>query len=219
MAFLVSDVTAQVRMHMSDFPQDSEASALTIVNLAYSDLVAKVRLYPPSAFTIYPVANQQEYTIPSSIVRIWSARWLTSSTTQIPIIETSIDELDYENPVWRSVSPSNQPYKYYDVGGKLGFFPAPSTTVVSGYPHIELQATIFTPFTSISDPLPTFLLNVDPWVWGCCARWSAMQHHDSADYFANLALGARAELISSRNNLLTRQKPMVKASYNGPRNR
>ena len=219
MAFLVSDVTAQVRLHMSDFPLDTDPVALSIVNLAYSDIVAKVRLYPTSALTIYPIANQQEYTLPSSIVRIWSARWWTSSTTSIPIMETSIDELDYENPVWRSVSPSNQPYKYYEDGGQLGFFPAPSTTVASGYPCVILQTTLFTPYATISDPLPTYLLNVDAWVWGVCARWSAMQHHDSADYFANLALNARAELIASRNNLLVRQKPMVKASYNGPRNR
>lgn len=217
MAVLVSDVTAQVRMHESDFPLDSDSKALLLVNLAHADIVRAVRLYPITTFNINVVNGTQEYTLDSSIYRIWSALWVQDANTKLRIYETSIDWLDYNQPNWRMQSPSNQPYQYYEQGGMIGFVSTPNVTT-STYPYVLLECMTAQPFASISSALPPQVPTVDAWVWGVCARWSAMQRRDDAAYFSQLATSARNELISFVNGRLPRQKPMMIASYPRVRN-
>jgi hypothetical protein len=221
MAYLVSDVTAQVRDHMSDFPPDSDALALTLVNLVQTDIVRRVRIYPLQTFTINLVANQQEYDLDPTVWRIWSCLFNQDPNTNPRIWETSIDELDAEMPNWRMATPSFTPYKYYEQGRKIGFWPTPNTSgsSPSTYPFITMYCLTTEPLASTASSFPSFLPTVDPWVWGVCARWAAMQRRDDVTYFTTLAEGSLNDLISFVNGVLVRQKPSVRANYRRPRNR
>jgi len=220
MGFLVSDVTALVRDHMSDFPPDSSALALQLVNFAQSDIVRACRVYPTVEFKINLVNGQQTYPLDDTVVRIWRAYWWIAPQNGIRIYETSIDELDDINPAWLNLSPANQAYRYYEDGRNLGLVPPPNIdSPVSGYPYVKIYCATQHQFATVSDPLPTFLTQMDAWVWGSCARWAAIQRRSDADYFADLAAGARTDLVRLVNGTLVRQKPQVRAAYSNIRNR
>jgi len=143
--FSVLDVVEQCQYHLSDFPpmDDPNNQALNIVNYVQSDIVRSVRLYPLVQFSITLVAGQQYYTLDPSIYHIWSCIWQNNSniTSQIKVFETSLDELDYQAPNWQSQTPANI-YKYFEVGGQIGFVPPPSVPTSSGYPIVLLNTTV-----------------------------------------------------------------------------
>jgi hypothetical protein len=220
MAFTVAQVMDQVRYHLADFPPNTDPQPLEIINDVQSDILRACRLYPLTVFNLTLVANQQFYTLDPSVYRIWSCLWQNNSniTSQIKVIETSVDELDYQAPNWRSQAPANI-YRYFELGGQIGFVPAPSIPTTSGYPIVILNTTCSHPFTLTTDTLPAQVPTKDAWVWGACARWATMQRRDDAAGFADLAQASLNDLINFVNGRLPRQKPRVMQSYPRVRNR
>jgi hypothetical protein len=133
------------------------------------------------------------------------------------MLETSLDELDYQAPNWRSQTPANI-YRYFELGGQLGFVPPPSIPTTAGYPNVTIFTTCSHPFSATSDTLPAQVPNKDAWVWGACARWANMQRRDDVAGFADLAQGALNDLIKFVNGRLPRQKPRVQQSFPRVRN-
>jgi hypothetical protein len=219
MAFTVAQCISQAQYHMSDFPPASDAQALSIMNDVQSDILRAVRLYPLTAFNITLIANQQLYTLDPSVYRIWSCIWQNNASisSQIKVLETSIDELDYQAPNWRSQSASNV-YRYFELGGQIGFVPAPAFATSAGYPIIILNTSTAQPFATTSSTLPAQVPTKDAWVWRACARWATMQRRDDAAGFADLGESALNDLIDFVNGLLPRQKPRVQQSYPRVRN-
>lgn len=219
MAYTVAQCIQQCLLHMSDFPPLTDSNALLLANLTQADIVRSVALYPETTFNISLVSGQQEYTLDPSIIHVTSAiwRWNNQVTAQIALIPTSIDQLDYEYPNWRAMSPATT-YKYYERGGMLGLVPPPSQTTAAGYPIVILYTQTEQPFASTSSTLPAQVPTTDPWVWGMCARWAAMQRRDDAAGFADLALSARNDLIKFVNGRLLRQKSQMRQSYSRVRN-
>jgi hypothetical protein len=219
MAYTVDQCISQCKLHMSDFPLDTDPNALLLANLAQSDIVRAVALYPNTTWNITLVAGQQEYALDPSIIHITSAiwQWNNGVTSQVTLIPTSIDQLDYEYPNWRAMSPATT-YKYYEYGGMLGLVPPPSQSTSGGYPTVILNTQVEQPFASTASTLPSQVPTTDPWVWGMCARWAAMQRRDDAAGFADLALSARNDLIKFVNGRLLRQKSQLRQSYSRVRN-
>jgi len=195
------------------------ATALQIINDVQADILRAVRLYPVTTRTVTLISGQQFYALDPDIYRIWSCVWQNNAniTSQIKIFETSRDELDYQAPNWQAQSPTIT-YKYFEDGGNIGFVPPPLIPTTSGYPIVKIYCTTASPLLSNEDTLPPQVPTPDAWVWGCCARWATMQRRDDAAGFADLATGAKDDLIRFVNGRLARQKSRVMQSYPRVRN-
>lgn len=217
MAFLVSDVTARVRLHMSSFPQDVDANALIIMKDVHSSIVEQIDLYPVQTVDISLTSGTREYSLDPDIFQIKSGVYLTSASSYVPLWETSIDWLDYNAKSWR-MQGTGQPTKYYELGGNIGFYPTPNTTTSGGYPIARLTVKKRNAITSISDSLPSQIPNLDAYVYGACLRYAQMNQADSIQKFQQLYALALEDLRRFIDGKLLRQKPSVRANTRRVRN-
>lgn len=218
MAVLVSDITAAVRDHLTDFPDDTDARVLRLANDAHTDIVRSVRIYPLDVVDLNAlVVGTQEYALDPDVFRVWSATYMTSATDYQVLRETSIDELDIEARTWRNLNPS-RPYAYYDLAAYIGLVPAPDVATSAGYPLVRMLTTKRHAFTAVSDALPAFIPSGDAWVYDICVRWALRQKKSEVAFFAQLAKSAIDDLSSFVLGRLVRQNPSVRASVPMPVN-
>lgn len=148
----------------------SGSLALRLLQEAHNDLLRQIRLYPTETVDLTLVADTQEYTLDSTVLRAWAATYYYASASPQGLIETSYDQLDYENKLWRDAA-SGVPTRWYDVGSVVGLYPKPATATSGGYPKVTLyvskEKTLSTGTT-----MPAMVPNYDAWIAAACAKWA-----------------------------------------------
>jgi hypothetical protein len=142
----------------------SPVRCLELMNEAHLDIMGRCGLVPEGTLDIFLTANQQEYALDDSVVNIDDAVYWSSASSHFPLRPTNKDSL-YEDygPNWEvNISPG-QPYAFYEMGGMIGFVPAPSITTSNGYPKVTLYVRQFTPLT-LTGNFPTTINTVEPYV-------------------------------------------------------
>lgn len=218
MAFLVSDVLAEVRENLPAFYPDSDPNALKIVNKAQVDLMRMVDLYPYTDLVVPIVSGVGEYAL-SNVLRINAARYVTSASSSIPLRETSVDRLDTDYRGWRSYQATGQPYLFYRQAGNLGLYMAPNQTTLGGYPNVTLNVLTRHDFASLSDPLPDHIDKIDAYVLACCVHWCLRNDRESLPLYIPAADAAAKDLQSFERRVLVRQKDQIRADIPYPTNR
>lgn len=225
MPYLVSDLTASARQTCSAFYQDTETDpstgsllALDIVNEAHAIITKTCDFYAEQEITINLVAGQRDYAIDPLVHRVNAARLVTSPNYGgIPLMETSIDELDSTSKAWRIVGPGT-PFRYFVQATNVGFFQTPNQTTTLGYPYMALDVLKYQPFIALSDALPPQIPNLDAYVFSVLARWAIRNQVDLYQGFAQMAEGALKDLRQSELDRLIRQRPRMRAAIPRVRN-
>jgi len=139
---LASDL---ISTFLRTYPDCDSARALGILNEVDEEILIHIPLRKAS-IDIALVANQSEYLLDETILKVWSARLVYSPTTQqSALTETTVDSLDVHDPNWRAYAP-DVPTQFYTSHtldqGTVGLVAAPifSTVVAAGV--VSQSATI-----------------------------------------------------------------------------
>lgn len=170
----VQDTILDIRRVYPEIGTDD--AVLRMLNSVHSELIEEFPLVIDTQ-TVILDGSSREFSLDEDWVAIWSVDYLTSATQRYPVVATSVDELDENNPGWRS-SRLGVPSQYYEwattTGAVIGFDPIPQTATTpssaSGYPRIEMQVSVREPLTLQSN-LPATLRTNDVYVKGV-----ALQH-------------------------------------------
>ncbi len=163
------------------------------------------------------VAGQREYVIPETYKTLFSANYIQASSAQpIYLTESSVDELDNENPGWRTTF-TGVPFRWYEWSNSngnpvVGFDPIPSTSSSAGYPTIRLVVGLYVPLTA-TDSLPQTIRGSSVYREGLCYQWA--KHRNKPDLAIRKSLWEEARdelgifLARKERRLSPRQSPYM----------
>lgn len=151
------------------FPQVSSTEKLRHIQRAHTRILSLVPLSVATGTNTALVADTKEYSISDTYMKIWSVRYLTSSTQgdSKQLIETSVDELDQTRPDWRGEA-SGTPAYWYIRGSKIGLHPTPDTSSSASYPQISYEYTADETLTGSSN-LPDNARTHEAWLFDAAA--------------------------------------------------
>lgn len=214
MAITVATVISEVQ---AVFPEATSAEIVTHVNTVDRDLGAQIKLRREMV-DVSLTASDDEYVISETIIRVWAAHYVESSTrsNQYPLQEISRDELNNFKSNFR-LSPDNKPRFYYldvDSAGDIvvGLYPIPPTTTSGGYPKVVLETTKWATLNSGSS-LPAKIKNIRAYKAGVCFYYAQATRKREAQYWEQEYEKAKAEEIKLENGRLAQLAPKMKPSW------
>jgi len=180
------NVVADARIALPGIPAYTDAVTLRLGNRVFKELIEEFRLMTTETDVTLD-GTSREFTLNENHVGVWNATYLSSATaTPIPLIETSVDELNARQGGWKTSATSTNPrwYQWQNSTGAalVGFENIPPTATSGGYPTVRLVVSLYTALTSGAS-LPATLLTVDPMVFGLCRAWAALRDPDRLPYF------------------------------------
>lgn len=152
-------------------PDADDTTILDYINEVHDDLLSLVPLNRTEE-DISLVANQTEYTLNPSTVRVWEAEYLRSATDRRPLKGEDITRLALAQPTWRNM-PAGVPRRFFidrDEDEQIvGILPKPNVTTSGGYPIVKLHVTRTETLTRTSN-VPVGISG-DVYVFGAMARF------------------------------------------------
>ncbi len=130
------------------YPDCDSTRALAILNEVEEEILLHIPLRK-TTIDILLIANQSEYLLDETVLKIWSARLVyATQTCQTALTETTIDSLDIGSLQWRSIAP-DVPSSYYTSHtldqGTVGLVAAPSFSTpalpTTAIPKLSLDVT------------------------------------------------------------------------------
>lgn len=128
---LVSDVKTRVKRQFGDESsvQVTDADILRWINDAQRVIAQNNRLLEVKG-TLSTIANQQDYTLPTGILRLISIRYSTIKLQGMSLQE--FDELITNGQIPGAAAATGDPNYFCVFAGSISLFPIPSTSVVNG---------------------------------------------------------------------------------------
>lgn len=194
-----------------------EQEALTYLQGVHNKILRLVRIKPDETVDVSLTADTYNYTLATTIVRIWDARYVLSSTTgdSRPLYSRSVDQLDWETKgIWRT-QPSATPIWYDERSGELILYPTPDTTTSAGYPKVTLTVQK-TDVLTMASTLPTQVDEYDAWIYGLCRKYAAEKERDQYAFFDMAYRRALNDLISFSEGKAARDMPNIQADIPRP---
>lgn len=209
MAATVSQAIQRLRRHMEEA---DPTTILDYLNEVHSDLC---QLLPIVVDTVdlTLVADQREYTLAETVVRVWSAEYFTSAQDRRALLATDKTELDLREPNWRRWA-SSIPRRFYvdrnTTDLVVGLHPGPLTATSGGYPKVTLHVTTEGTLTTGSS-LPKAIASMDVYVFGAMARFET-DPKKAALYEARYQRALAAE-ISKLHGFNAQKNPTIIPSW------
>lgn len=206
MAVTVSNLYTQIN---DEFPQVADAEKLRRIQRAHSRILSLVPVKAAVTTNTSLVADTKEYSLSDAYLRIWSVRYLRSSTQgdSKQLIETSVDELDKTIPDWRG-APSGEPKYWYIRGSKMGLHPTPDTSSSSSYPQLSFEYTTDETLTGSSE-LPDNCRTHEAWLYDVCAAIAMSRGDQRYPWFEERRDRAMKELTRMFHGRTARLQPQV----------
>jgi hypothetical protein len=217
MAETWQNAVADAKIGCPAFPIYTDAVALRFGNRVHKELVEEFRLMTTTA-DLTLTTTDREYALDETHVAIWAADYLTTATaTPYPLSETSVDELDTEDPGWRDPNISGIPELFYQYqnstgGAVVGFDRLPSTASTAGYPTVRIYVSLYTALVSGSS-LPAVIRTSKVYSLGLCAAWSELRDPEKFPYWNERYKAAKDELGVYVSRRQRRNEPVVRTSF------
>lgn len=172
------------------YPECDATTALNLVLDAHRQILSRIQIRNDTQYVTPLVAGTREYSLSGQVFKIHSAYYEQSSTSWIPMIERSTDELDVQRWGWRLPSYTGTPYEYYissaDVGDSaaptIGFVPIPDTSTSGTYPRVTIYCTTYTDLTG-TDTIPSNVLDNKVYLYRMYADWAQTVMSSEAEYW------------------------------------
>lgn len=214
MAITGQDIIDLVRERYADFETSFEARDL---QWAHDEIVKNVRILPESNVDVSLVADTTFATYGADVARIWAASYYRAADDKYALRETSEDDLDAQNPGWRTHDSSGNCDQYFDIGGQIGLYPKPDTTTVAGYPKVVLHCSERESF-GLADAIPAHITDPEPWVSLICYRFAQRRARDEAQAWGRAAASAVQSLSNYVMGVTARRHPGARRGFPTIRN-
>lgn len=180
----------------------TEDQALEYLQEVHTHILSNVRLNIET-ITINLTSGTGEYAIDDDILRVWTARYLVSATSQDVLNPTHVDELNKNHRDWK-VDSASTPNLYYVEGSNLGLYPVPDTTTSGGYPVVKCEVTRDQTLSISGTPtvIPEFARRPQAWIMGACKAIALDKEDSRIDRFTvefERELRLLSESITGRN--------------------
>jgi len=208
----VQKIISLARRHFDAF---DDQEAMTYLQATHNKILRLVRVKPDEDYDLPLIAGTASYALQSTISRIWSATYKTSSSDVRPLYPRSVDELDWQTKgIWRT-QPNATPIWYDERAGRLILHPTPDTTTIDGFPIVTLTVQRTDTLTSTST-LPVALDEYDAWIYGLCRKYAAEKSRDQFPAFEALYRQALNDLVAFSEGKSARQMPNIQANVPRP---
>lgn len=213
-AITVNSIVAEVQ---AAFPEATSTQIVAHMNKVDRHLASKIRLRA-NTITVNLTANDNTYTLTDSIVRVFSVRYLRSSSASnsYTLKAEDISGLDVKFKNWRSW-PQGEPKLFaFDVDSagayQLVLAPTPATATSGGYPIVHVEASLGGTLAAGGD-IPNKIMQSDVYKFGACYYYAMEARREESAFWKNLYDMALQHEINLELNRSTQKGPEVYIPY------
>ena len=201
---LVSDLYTIID---DEFASVSPAEKLRYIQRIDTEIRTMMPLAPATVSLTALVADTQEYALTDTVLAVWSARYLRTSTVSDSkqLIETSVDELDQTIPNWRGKD-AGEPDWWYVRGRNFGLYLKPDTSSSASYPQVQLETSSAVTLTA-SSTMPQNINDFSAWTDYACYRIARARKDERVQLYHSEAKQSLQKLIKAFHGRSARLNP------------
>lgn len=213
-AITVNSIVTEVQ---AAFPEATATQIISHMNKVDRYLASKIRLRA-NTITVSLTAGTNTYSLSDTIVRVFSVRYLRSSSASNSFVlkAEDISGLDVKYKNWRSWSQGEPKFFAFDVDStgayQLVLAPTPNTTTSGGYPIVHIEASLGGTLAA-GNNIPNKIMQSDVYKFGACYYYAMEARREESGFWKNLYDMALQHEINLELGRSTQKGPEIYLPY------